>query len=78
MRERHMLPAVDQTLAILTDVTAFSKLNCNSNFFQIPPHPFLHETDDIHSSHPSVAFVFAAYLRVCHQLVKYFKNGCPP
>jgi hypothetical protein len=39
MRERHMLPAVDQTLAMLTGATVFSKLDCNSSFFQIPLTP---------------------------------------
>ncbi len=39
LRERHMLPAVDQTLAMLSGATVFSKLDCNSSFFQIPLTP---------------------------------------
>ena len=35
-RERHLLPAVDQTLAQLVGARIFSKLDANSGFWQIP------------------------------------------
>ena len=35
-RERHPLPAVEQTLAQLAGATVFSKLDANSGFWQIP------------------------------------------
>ena len=35
-RERHLLPAVDQTLAQLAGARIFSKLDANSGFWQIP------------------------------------------
>ena len=38
-RERHPLPAVDQTLAQLAGAKVFSKLNANSGFWQIPLAP---------------------------------------
>ena len=39
MRERHQLPAVDQTLAKLAGGKVFSKLDANSGFWQIPLSP---------------------------------------
>ncbi len=36
MRERHILPAVEQTLAQVTGARYFSKLDANSGFWQIP------------------------------------------
>ena len=38
-RERHPLPAVDQTLAQLAGARVFSKLDANSGFWQIPLSP---------------------------------------
>ena len=38
-RERHPLPAVDQTLAQLAGAKLFSKLDANSGFWQIPLDP---------------------------------------
>ncbi|XP_051782102.1 uncharacterized protein K02A2.6-like [Erpetoichthys calabaricus] len=38
-RERHILPAVDQTLAMLTDAMVFTKLDARSGFWQIPLTP---------------------------------------
>ena len=38
-RERHPLPAVDQTLAQLAGARVFSKLNANSGFWLIPLSP---------------------------------------
>ena len=38
-RERHPLPAVDQTLAQLAGAKHFSKLDANSGFWQIPLDP---------------------------------------
>lgn len=38
-RERHPLPAVDQTLAQLAGARVFTKLDANSGFWQIPLHP---------------------------------------
>ena len=35
-RERHILPAVDQTLAQLAGAKIFSKLDANSGFWQVP------------------------------------------
>ena len=35
-REKLILPAADQTLAMLSGMAVFSKLDCNSRFFQIP------------------------------------------
>ena len=35
-RERHLLPAVDQTLAQLAGAKVFTKLDANSGFWQIP------------------------------------------
>ena len=35
-RERHQLPAVDQTLAQLAGARVFSKLDANSGFWQVP------------------------------------------
>ena len=37
--ERHILPAVDQTLARVAGATVFSKLDANSGFWQIPLAP---------------------------------------
>jgi hypothetical protein len=31
-----MLPAIDQMLAIIKDAKVFSKLDCNSGFYQVP------------------------------------------
>ncbi|ETX01927.1 MAG: hypothetical protein ETSY2_36450 [Candidatus Entotheonella gemina] len=38
-RERHPLPAVDQTLAQLAEAKVFTKLDANSGFWQIPLAP---------------------------------------
>lgn len=38
-REKHPLPAVDQTLALLKGAKVFSKLDANSGFWQIPLTP---------------------------------------
>ena len=38
-RERHPLPAVDQTLAQLSGAKVFTKLDANSGFWQIPLSP---------------------------------------
>lgn len=38
-RERHPLPAVDQTLAMLAGARVFTKLDANSGFWQIPLAP---------------------------------------
>ena len=38
-RERHLLPAVEQTLAQLDGAKVFSKLDANSGFWQIPLSP---------------------------------------
>ena len=38
-RERHLLPAVDQTLAQLSAAQVFSTLDANSGFWQIPLDP---------------------------------------
>ena len=35
-RERHVLPAIYQMLAMIKDVKVFSKLDCNSGFYQVP------------------------------------------
>ena len=35
-RERHILPAVDQTLAMMSDPKVFTKLDTRSGFWQIP------------------------------------------
>ena len=36
LREVHLMPKVDETLALLAGVTTFSKLDANSGFWQIP------------------------------------------
>ena len=36
MRERHIMPSVEQTLAQLNEAKLFSKLDANSGFWQIP------------------------------------------
>ncbi|KAL0150323.1 hypothetical protein M9458_054431, partial [Cirrhinus mrigala] len=38
-RERHILPAVDQTLAMMSDAKVFTKLDARSGFWQIPLTP---------------------------------------
>lgn len=38
-RERHILPAVDQTLAMMKDAKVFTKLDARSGFWQIPITP---------------------------------------
>lgn len=38
-RERHILPAVDKTLAKLTGAIVFSKLDATAGFWQVPLHP---------------------------------------
>lgn len=38
-RERHILPAVDQTLAMMKDAKVFTKLDARSGFWQIPLTP---------------------------------------
>ena len=38
-RERHLLPAVDQTLAQLAGAKIFSKIDANSGFWQVPLAP---------------------------------------
>jgi hypothetical protein len=35
-RERHVLPAIGQMLAMIKDAKVFSKLDCNSGFYQVP------------------------------------------
>lgn len=35
-RERHILPVVEQTLALLAGAQVFTKLDANSGFWQIP------------------------------------------
>ena len=41
-RERHIMPAVEQTLAQLVGAKIFSKLDANSGFWQIPLSPQSH------------------------------------
>ncbi|KAI2648260.1 hypothetical protein H4Q32_018307 [Labeo rohita] len=38
-KERHILPAVDQTLAMMSDAKVFTKLGARSGFWQIPLTP---------------------------------------
>lgn len=38
-RERHILPAVDQTLAMMSEAKVFTKLDARSGFWQIPLTP---------------------------------------
>lgn len=38
-RECHILPAVDQTLAMMSDAKVFTKLDARSGFWQIPLTP---------------------------------------
>ncbi|KAL2104369.1 hypothetical protein ACEWY4_001237 [Coilia grayii] len=38
-RERHILPAVDETLAKLAGATIFTKLDATAGFWQVPLHP---------------------------------------
>ena len=39
VRERHILPAVDETLAKLAGATVFTKLDATAGFWQVPLHP---------------------------------------
>jgi hypothetical protein len=39
LREQYTLPAIDQMLARMTGAKLFSKLDCNSGFYQMPLSP---------------------------------------
>lgn len=66
-RERHILPAVDDTLAKLDGAVVFSKLDATAGFWQIP----LHE-----ESQPLTTFI-TPYGRYCYRRLPFGISSAP-
>lgn len=66
-RERHILPAVDDTLAQLEGARVFSKLDATSGFWQVP----LHE-----ESQPLTTFI-TPFGRYCFQRLPFGISSAP-
>lgn len=66
-RERHILPAVDETLAQLEGARVFSKLDATSGFWQVP----LHE-----ESQPLTTFI-TPFGRYCFQRLPFGISSAP-
>ena len=64
-RERHLMPAVDQTLAQLAGAKVFTKQDANSGFWQIPLSP---------ESAPLTTFM-TPFGRFCFHRLPFFKRS---
>ena len=70
-RERHPLPAVEQTMAQLAGAKIFSKLDANSGFWQILPNPRVNPSHDLHNPFRQILFPQIA-------LWHHFRSGTLP
>lgn len=66
-RERHILPAVDETLAKLAGATVFTKLDATAGFWQIPLHP---------ESVPLTTFI-TPFGRYCYKRLPFGISSAP-
>lgn len=66
-RERHILPAVDDTLAQLKGASFFSKLDATSGFWQVPLHK---------ESEPLTTFI-TPFGRYCFQRLPFGISSAP-
>ncbi|XP_034023519.1 uncharacterized protein K02A2.6-like [Thalassophryne amazonica] len=66
-RERHILPAVDETLAKLAGATVFSKLDATAGFWQVPLHP---------QSVPLTTFI-TPFGRYCYKRLPFGISSAP-
>lgn len=66
-RERHILPAVDETLAKLAGAIVFTKLDATAGFWQIPLHP---------ESVPPTTFI-TPFGRYCYKRLPFGISSAP-
>nr|XP_057937756.1 cytokine receptor family member b2 isoform X2 [Doryrhamphus excisus] len=66
-RERHILPAVDETLAKLAGATVFTKLDATAGFWQVPLHP---------DSVPLTTFI-TPFGRYCYKRLPFGISSAP-
>ena len=67
MRERHILPSVDQVIAQLADARFFNKLDCYNAFLQCPLAP---------ESRLLTTFI-TPFRKFCYELIPYGINSAP-
>lgn len=66
-RERHILPAVDETLAKFAGATVFTKLDATAGFWQVPLHP---------ESVPLTTFI-TPFGRYCYKRLPFGISSAP-